>query len=149
MESTAKITKSLRKEDAHADWWIVDATGQTLGRLASQVAFLIRGKHKPSYTPHVDGGDYVIVINTDKIVLHAMRADKKDYFHYTGYPGGGRTQAFKDIMPEKSGFVIEHAVKGMLPKTKLGRKMIKKLKVFRTEEHTHAAQMPKDYTLKY
>jgi len=127
----------------------VDAAGQTLGRLASQVAFLLRGKHKPSYTPHVDGGDFVIVINSDKVVLHAMRASKKEYYHYTGYPGGGRTKSFTELMPEKSDFVITHAVKGMLPKTKLGRQINKKLKVCRGPEHPHAAQMPKVYTLNY
>lgn len=149
MESTAKITKSLRKEDVQAEWWIVDATGKNLGRLASQVAFLLRGKHKPSYTPHVDGGDFVIVINADKIELSDKRVEQKEYFHYTGYPGGGRMQPYKQLMPEKSDFVITHAVKGMLPKTKLGRKIIKKLKVVRNDQHPHAAQQPKEFTLKY
>ncbi len=149
MISTAKITKSLRKEDVNAEWWIVDAEGKTLGRLASQVAFILRGKHKASYTPHVDGGDYVIVLNADKVSLHDMRVDKKEYFHYTGYPGGGRFQSYQELMPNKSDFVITHAVKGMLPKTKLGRQIIKKLKVYRSTEHPHAAQMPKAIELKY
>lgn len=149
MQTTAKITKSLRKEDVNPEWLIVDAKGQTLGRLASQVAFLLRGKHKPEYTPHVDAGDYVIVLNSDKIKLHDMRIDKKEYFHYTGYPGGGRFQSYKELMPNKSDFVVTHAVKGMLPKTKLGRVIIKKLKVYRADQHPHEAQQPKVYELKY
>ena len=149
MDNTAKITKSLRKEDVKAEWLIVDAEGQTLGRLASQVAFLLRGKHKPSYTPHVDGGDFVIVINADKVILHEMRASKKEYFHYTGYPGGGRTKSFTELMPGKADFVIKHAVKGMLPKTKLGRQINKKLKVCIGPEHPHAAQQPRVFNLIY
>ena len=149
MDITAKITKSLRKEDVSSDWWIVDAEGKTVGRLATQVARLIRGKHKAWFTPHVDCGDFVIVINAEKVVIHGKRAEQKEYFHYTGYPGGGRFQSFKAVINEKPEFVIEHAVRGMLPKTKLGNKMIKKLKVFAGTEHTHSAQMPKVYDLPY
>ena len=147
MELTSKFTKSLRKEDAQHDWWVVDAEGKTLGRLASQVAFLIRGKHKPTFTPHVDGGDFVIVINADKIKVHPRRAEKKEYFHHTGYPGGGKMEAFKTVINEKPEFVIRHAVRGMLPKTRLGNKMINKLKVYRGSEHPHTAQQPKIYNL--
>jgi large subunit ribosomal protein L13 len=149
VEITAKITKSLRKEDATSDWWIIDADGKTLGRLATQVARLIRGKHKPWFTPHVDCGDFVIVINAEKIVLHGKRADQKEYFHYTGYPGGGRFQSFKNVISQKPEFAIQHAVRGMLPKTKLGNKMIHKLKVCGGANHTHTAQMPKVYDLPY
>lgn len=149
MELTSKITKSLRKEDAVNDWWIIDAEGKTLGRLATQVARIIRGKHKPSFTPHVDGGDFVVVVNAEKIMLHDRRAEKKEYFHYTGYPGGGRFKTFKAVMTDRPEFAIEHAVKGMLPKTKLGNKLIHKLKVYKGSEHPHAAQLPKVYNLPY
>lgn len=149
MEITAKITKSLRKEDATSDWWIIDAEGKTLGRLATQVARLIRGKHKPWFTPHVDCGDFVIVINAEKVILNGKRAEQKEYFHYTGYPGGGRFQSFKNVISQKPEFAIQHAVKGMLPKTKLGNKMVHKLKVCSGTNHPHAAQMPKVYDLPY
>ena len=149
MEATAKITKSLRKEDAQHDWWIVDAENKTLGRLCSQVARLLRGKHKPVFTPHVDTGDFVIVINADKIQLRGLRPEKKEYFHNTGYPGGGRFQSFRNLIVEKPEFLIQHGVKGMLPKNKLGRVIIKKLKVYRGGEHPHQAQLPKVYELPY
>jgi len=140
---TSNITKSLRKEDAQNDWWVIDAEGKTLGRLATEVARIIRGKHKPVFTPHVDTGDFVIVLNAEKISIHSRRAEKKEYFHYTGYPGGGRMQSFKNVINEKPEFAIRHAVKGMLPKTKLGNQLINKLKVYSGNEHPHAAQMPK------
>ena len=149
MEFTAKITKSLRKEDAEHSWLIVDANNQTLGRLASQVAFILRGKHKPTFTPHVDNGDFVIVLNAEKIVIEGKRAEMKEYFHHTGYPGAARFQSFKDLIKKKPEFIIEHAVKGMLPKNKLGRKIIKKLKVYAGNEHPHEAQLPKPFELKY
>jgi large subunit ribosomal protein L13 len=147
VDLTSKITKSLRKEDAHHNWWVVDAEGKNLGRLATQVATLIRGKHKPTYTPHVDGGDFVIVLNADKVKVHTRRAEKKEYFHHTGYPGGGKMESFKTAIKEKPEFVIRHAVRGMLPKTRLGNKLINKLKVYRGSEHPHAAQQPKVYNL--
>ncbi len=147
MDLTSKITKSLRKEDARHDWWVIDAEGKNLGRLATQVATLIRGKHKPNFTPHVDGGDFVIVLNADKIKVHTRRAEKKEYFHHTGYPGGGKMLGFKTAIKEKPEFVIRHAVRGMLPKTRLGNKMINKLKVYRGSEHPHTAQQPKVYNL--
>jgi large subunit ribosomal protein L13 len=149
VETTDKITKSMRKEDVLHRWWVVDAEGKTLGRLATQVAILLRGKNKPWFTPHVDCGDFVIVVNAGKIVLHGKRAEQKEYFHYTGYPGGGRMQSFKDMIVKKPEFVIEHAVKGMLPKNKLGRQIIKKLKVYGGAEHPHAAQKPETFELKY
>jgi len=140
---TSNITKSLRKEDAQNDWWIVDAEGKTLGRLATEVARIIRGKHKPVFTPHIDTGDFVIIVNAEKINLHSRRVEKKEYFHYTGYPGGGRMESFKQVIADKPEFAIKHAVKGMLPKNKLGNQLITKLKVYRGSEHPHAAQMPK------
>ena len=144
-----KITRSLRKEDVQQDWWIVDADGRTVGRLATQVATLLRGKHKPSYTPHVDGGDFVIVINADKVKVEGKRAEQKEYFHYTGYPGGGRVRTFKQVLENKPEDIIELAVRGMLPKNRLGRVINGKLKVYRGSEHPHEAQQPKAWELKY
>jgi large subunit ribosomal protein L13 len=149
MQTSANFTKSLRKEDATADWWVVDAAGHTVGRLATQIATLIRGKHKPSFTPHVNCGDNVVVINADKVVMQGKRAEQKEYFHNTGYPGGGRHRKFSDLMQSKPEEVIELAVKGMLPKTRLGKAMHSKLKVYAGTDHPHAAQAPKVYELPY
>lgn len=149
MESSAKITKSIREQDVQAKWHVVDAEGLTLGRLASQVAYLIRGKHKPDFTPHVDCGDFVIVLNAAKIRVKGKREEQKEYFHYTGYPGGDRFRSFKDLVKSKPEEVIELAVKGMLPKNSLGRKMGKKLKVYAGPEHPHAAQEPTELKLSY
>ena len=149
VESSAKITKSVREQDVIAKWHIVDADGKTLGRLASQVAFLIRGKHKPDFTPHVDCGDFVIVINAAKIKVKGKREEQKEYFHYTGYPGGDRYRSFKDLVKSKPEEIIELAVRGMLPKNTLGRKMGKKLKVYAGADHPHAAQEPKEFILNY
>lgn len=149
METTARITKSLRKEDAVHEWWVVDAAGQTVGRLASQVAFLLRGKHKPEFTPHVDCGDCVIILNAGKVQLKGKRTEQKEYFRHSGYPGKAKFTSFKEVMgthPEKA---LEHAVKGMLPKNRLGRQIIGKLKVYSGDQHPHAAQQPKVYELKY
>jgi large subunit ribosomal protein L13 len=144
-----KLTKSVRTEDAQHDWWVVDAAGQTVGRLATQVATLLRGKHKPSFTPHVDTGDFVIVINADKIQLKGKRVEQKEYFHNTGYPGGGRMRSFKQLIQTKPEEVVELAVKGMLPKNSLGRNIGRKLKVYAGGEHPHTAQQPKTYALPY
>jgi len=150
VEITSKITKSFRKEDVVHDWWIVDANNQTVGRLAAQVAHILRGKHKPWFTPHVDCGDCVIVINAEKIQMLGKRTEQKEYFHYTGYPGGGRTKSFKNVIAgARPEFAIEHAVKGMLPKNKLGKQILKKLKVYKGTEHPHAAQKPNPLALPY
>ncbi|HYF02928.1 MAG TPA: 50S ribosomal protein L13 [Patescibacteria group bacterium] len=143
------MTKSIRAVDVEQQWWVVDAAGQTLGRVAAQVATLLRSKHKPYYTPHVDCGDFVVVINAGDVQLQGKRAEQKEYFRYTGYPGGGRTVSFKDAVAHKPDFVIEHAVKGMLPKNRLGREISKKLKVYAGSEHPHEAQQPKTFELKY
>lgn len=127
---------------AEVKWYIVDATGATLGRLASQVASVIRGKHKPTYTPNVDMGDYVIVINTDKVVLTGNKLEDKMYTYHTGYVGGLKQTPYKTMMANKSDVVVYEAVKGMLPKNKLGKQMLKKLRVFKGAEHDHAAQKP-------
>lgn len=149
MEQNQKITKSLRKEDVQHDWWIVDATGQTVGRIASQVATLLRGKHKPSFTPHVDGGDFVVIINAEKVILEGKRTDQKEYFHYTGYPGGGRMRSFKSVIKSKPTDVLDLAIKGMLPKTPLGKLIGKKVKIYAGVDHPHAAQQPKPFALPY
>ena len=129
------------------EWLLVDAAGQLLGRVASQVAAILRGKHKPSYTPHCDTGDYVVVINTDKIVLTGNKLQEKKYYHYSGYPGGLSQTTYKDLMTKKSDFALERAVKGMLPKGPLGRDMFKKLKVYKGDTHPHSAQQPRQITL--
>ncbi|MCC6846730.1 MAG: 50S ribosomal protein L13 [Bacteroidetes bacterium] len=141
------MTKSAREADIQRAWWVVDAAGKTLGRVATQVATLLRGKHKPLYTPHVDCGDFVIVINASQIKVTGKRNDKKEYFHYTGYMGGARFRSFKDLVASKPDEVIELAVKGMLPKNSLGRRIGKKLKVYGGGEHPHTAQTPKTYEL--
>lgn len=143
MEITDKITRSAKQDEVERDWWVIDATGQTLGRLASQIARILRGKHKPIFTPHVDTGDFVVVINAEKINIEGKRYEMKEYFRYTGYPGGAVFEKFKDLVSKKPEFVIWHAVWGMLPKNRLGRKIIKKLKVYRGPEHPHSAQKPK------
>ncbi|MFA6570463.1 MAG: 50S ribosomal protein L13 [Bacteroidota bacterium] len=149
MESSAKITKSLRKEDADKKWWVVDATNQTLGRLSSQVAALIRGKHKAHFTPHVDCGDFVIVINADKIQIKGKRFEQKEYMEHSGYPGGVKIRTFRNMIVSNPAWIIETAVRGMLPKSKLGRKMCKNIKAYAGGEHPHQAQQPKIYELKY
>jgi large subunit ribosomal protein L13 len=149
MNQHGNITRSVRNEDVQRDWLVVDATDCTVGRLATQIATLLRGKHKPLFTPHVDCGDFVIVINADKVVLEGKRAEQKEYFHNTGYPGGGRMRSFTNIMQSKPEEIVELAVKGMLPKNSLGRAIVKKLKVYSGSEHPHAAQQPKAYQLSY
>ena len=123
-------------------WYVVDAAGLTLGRLATRVAAVLRGKHKPTFTPNVDTGDFVIVINTDKVVLTGKKLEDKFYRYHTGYIGGLKEVPYKKLMAEKSDLAVYEAVKGMLPKNSLGRAMIKKLRVYKGAEHNHAAQKP-------
>lgn len=123
-------------------WYVVDAEGKTLGRMSSEIAKILRGKHKAIYTPHVDTGDFVIVINAEKVVLTGKKLDQKYYRTYSGYIGGLKETKYRDMMVNKPELVISHAVKGMLPKNKIGRAMFKKLRVFRGAEHTHEAQKP-------
>ena len=125
-------------------WYIVDAEGKTLGRLAAGVAEVLSGKNKPTFTPHVDTGDFVVIINADKVVLTGKKLLKKEYFHYTGYIGGDRYQKAGDALREKPVWVVEQAIRGMLPKTKLGDQMYRKLKVYAGSEHPHAAQQPEE-----
>lgn len=149
MEPSAKFTKSFRKEDVVRDWWVVDATDMTVGRLSTQVARLLRGKHKAIFTPHVDTGDFVIVINVDKVKLEGKRLEKKEYFSHSGYPGGVKIEKFRDLIKTNPEKIIENSVSGMLPKNRLGRQIIKKLKVYAGNEHPHIAQQPKNYELIY
>ncbi len=123
-------------------WYVVDAAGLTLGRLSTRVASVLRGKHKPTYTPNVDTGDFVIVINTDKVVLTGKKLEDKFYRYHTGYIGGLKEIPYKKLMAEKSDLAVYEAVRGMLPKNSLGRAMIKKLRVYKGAEHNHAAQKP-------
>ena len=128
-------------------WYVVDAAGLTLGRLATRVASVLRGKNKPTYTPNVDCGDFVIVINTDKVVLTGKKLEDKFYRYHTGYIGGLKEISYKKLMAEKSDLAVYEAVKGMLPKNSLGRDMIKKLRVYKGAEHNHAAQKPEVLTI--
>ena len=123
-------------------WYVVDAEGKTLGRLASEVANVLRGKNKPTYTPHIDTGDYVIVVNAEKIQVIGKKLDQKIYYHHSEYVGGMKEATLREMMQKKPEFVITHAVKGMLPKGSLGRQMLKKLHVYAGPEHNHAAQKP-------
>jgi large subunit ribosomal protein L13 len=123
-------------------WWVIDATGKPLGRLASQVAHVLRGKHKPQYTPHEDTGDFVVVVNADKVLLTGNKLDKKFYYRHSGIPGGFRAESYRDLLSREGTFPVEKAVRGMLPKGVLGRQMITKLKLYATPDHPHAAQKP-------
>jgi len=129
-------------------WWVVDATGKPLGRLASEVAHVLRGKHKPQYTPHEDTGDFVIIVNADKVLLTGDKPDKKFYYHHSGIPGGFTAESYRHLMARMPSFPLEKAVKGMLPKGVLGRQMITKLKVYATPDHPHAAQKPQPLKVK-
>ncbi|KAB2841350.1 MAG: 50S ribosomal protein L13 [Melioribacteraceae bacterium] len=137
-----KLTRFIKTEDADRKWYIVDAKDKVLGRLATNVARVIRGKNKAIFTPNTDTGDFVVVINADKVKMTGKRELMKTYFHHSMYPGGGKTKSFAEVMQKNPEFAIENAVKGMLPKTKLGKKLIKKLKVYVGENHPHAAQKP-------
>lgn len=125
-------------------WYVVDAEGKTLGRLASQVAAILRGKNKPTFTPHVDGGDYVIVINAEKVEVTGTKRSEKIYKRHTGYPGGLRELTFEQLLEKHPEEIVRHAVKGMMPTGKLGRQMFKKLKVYAGPQHGHAAQKPEN-----
>ena len=135
-------TVSIRREDVSRKWYVVDAENQVLGRLASEVAKVLRGKHKPIYTPHVDTGDYVIVVNADKVVLTGNKWSQKLYRWHTGYPGGFREISAARLHQRRPERLVELAIRGMLPKTKLGRAMFRKLKVYVTGTHPHTAQKP-------
>lgn len=147
MDSLSYKTVSANASTVTKEWVVIDATNEVLGRLASQVAKILRGKHKPSYTPHVDCGDYVIVINAEKVKLTGKKMTDKVYVRHTGYPGGQRFATPAEYLHRKPTFVIEKAVKGMLPKTRLGEHLLANLKVYAGAEHPHAAQTPKTIKL--
>jgi large subunit ribosomal protein L13 len=136
-------TFMAKSQDVKRDWYVVDASGMTLGRLASQVASVLRGKNKPTFTPNVDTGDFVIVLNSDKVVLTGKKLEQKMYTYHTGYIGGLKQTPYKDMMAKKSDVVVYEAIKGMLPKNSLGRQMLTKLRVYKGAEHNHQAQQPK------
>ncbi len=140
-------TYSAKPEEIERNWYVVDAEGKTLGRLATEIAKILRGKHKPIYTPHVDTGDFVIVINADKVRVTGKRLDQKIYYRHSGYIGGLKAVPLRRMLETHPERVIEHAVKGMLPKNRLGRKMYKKLKVYASPDHPHQAQKPQPLDL--
>lgn len=142
MDTLSFRTKSQRKEDVERKWYVVDAENLVLGRMSSKIATILRGKHKPSYTPHIDTGDYVIVINAEKVRLTGAKMAQKEYITYSGYTGGQKRTIAKELMAKKPTQIVELAVKNMLPKNKLGRAMYKKLLVYPGAEHPHAAQQP-------
>ena len=135
-------TQSLRKEDSQHDWYIVDASNMVLGRLATKLADRLRGKDKSTFTPHTDGGDYVVVINAEKVKVTGNKFNNKKYYTHSTYPGGLKMKIFKDLIKTKPEYIIEKAVKGMLPKNKLGKQIFKKLKVYKGSEHPHESQQP-------
>ena len=136
-------TKTLKLSEIEKDWWIADAESQILGRLASKVAQILRGKHKVNFVPHMDNGDCVVVINAEKIMVTGKKEEKKSYFRHTGYPGGVKITSFAHLRRTYPERIIENAVKGMLPHNKLGRRMLKHLKIYVGTDHPHSAQTPK------
>lgn len=141
-------TYMAKGENLERKWFVVDASGMVLGRLASQVAAILRGKHKPIYTPHVDTGDHVIIINADKVILTGNKLDNKIYYHHTNYPGGLKQISYRHLMQNKPEFAVYEAIRRMMPKGPLGRKMLTKLRVYKGSEHNNAAQMPEALELK-
>ncbi|MBE0642829.1 MAG: 50S ribosomal protein L13 [Bacteroidetes bacterium] len=141
---TTQRTFHASEEEVDKKWYVVDAEGLVLGRLAANVARILRGKHKPIFSPHMDNGDFVIIVNAGKVRLTGKREEQKSYFTYSGYPGGDKTRMFKDLIKSNPQYVIEHAVRGMLPHNRLGRRLIKKLKVYADAGHPHEAQQPQE-----
>ncbi|MFC1670073.1 50S ribosomal protein L13 [Spirochaetota bacterium] len=141
MEAIQK-TYSMKASEIDKKWFIIDAEGKILGRLATEIAKILRGKVKPEFTPHMDMGDFVIVINAEKIALTGNKAEKKEYFSHSGYPGGDKFTNIKKVFAKKPELVVQRAVKGMLPKNRLGRKVLKNLKIYSGSEHPHDAQKP-------
>lgn len=149
MDYISYKTKYANKQSINKQWVVVDASSQTLGRLASQVAYMVRGKHKPGFTPHVDCGDHVIVLNADKVFLSGNKWIKKEYCTYSGYPGGLKKATPKEVRATNPKRIIEHAIKGMLPKNRLGRRLFQNLHVCEGHVHQYTAQKPSEVMLKY
>ena len=143
MDVNSFKTVSAKPAEVEQEWYVIDAENQVVGRLASQVAAILRGKHKPYFTPHVDCGDYVIIVNADKVRFSGKKETDKLYYRYSGYPGGLKTRTAKEMRQRRPDYIMRHAVKGMLPKGPLGRRMLKKLKVYASPTHPHEAQQPK------
>ncbi|MEM7509629.1 MAG: 50S ribosomal protein L13 [Bacteroidota bacterium] len=143
------ITKSANQTDIEKKWLVIDVEGKTLGRAASQIAYLLRGKHKPYFTPHADCGDFVIIINADKVRLTGNKWDTKEYIRHTGYPGGQRVVLAKEMLAKHPERLVENAVKRMLPRNKLGRQIYRNMRVYAGNEHPHAAQNPETFELTY
>ncbi len=141
-------TYSLKKENVNRDWFVIDVADKVLGRVATKIADRIRGKDKPTFTPHTDGGDYVVVINAEKVKVTGSKFENKKYYSHSLYPGGLKTKTFKELNEKNPEKIIEEAVKGMLPKNKLGKSIIKKLKVFSGPKHDHESQQPKEWNPK-
>ena len=142
------VSYMAKSEEVKKDWWVIDASDQTLGRLASNIATILRGKNKPTYTPNVDTGDFVVVVNAEKIIVTGKKLTDKMYHSHSGYPGGLKTTSLEKLLKEKPARVIENAVWGMIPRNTLGRKQITKLKVYAGAEHPHQAQQPKALKIK-
>ena len=140
-------TYMAKPSNTEIKWYVVDAKGKTLGRLATEVATILKGKHRPTYTPHMDMGDHVIVINAERIVLTGKKLDQKHHYWHSGYPGGIKDVDYRTLMEKHPERAVTYAVKGMLPKNKLGAQMMRKLRVYRGEEHPHQAQQPEDLVL--
>lgn len=145
MDTLSFRTISAKNEEVERKWYIIDADGEVVGRLCSRIAHVLRGKHKPSYTPHVDTGDHVIVINADKVRFTGRKIDQKEYLRYSGYPGGQKRATARMVLARKPEAIIENAIKGMLPKNSLGRQMFRKLHVYAGAEHPHQAQTPEPF----
>jgi large subunit ribosomal protein L13 len=141
-------TYSQKASEIQRDWYVVDAADQTLGRMATQIATLLRGKHKPTFSPNLDGGDFVVVINVEKVFLTGRKAEQKMYYHHSGYPGGFKAIPYQRMLAKHPERILRFAVKGMLPKARLGRQQLLKLKIYPGPKHPHAAQQPKPYTLR-
>ena len=136
-------TKSIKKSEIKKEWWVVDVKGKTLGRISSNIAQIIRGKHKVNFTPHMDMGDFVVVINAEKIKLSGSKSQEKTYFKHSGYPGGARDVSISEVLSKYPERIIQNSIKGMLPHNKLGRRLFNNLKVYRGLTHPHGAQTPK------
>ena len=141
------LTSSIKKDEIKRDWFVVDAENQTLGRLASEIAQVIRGKRKPHYTPNLDMGDFVVVINAEKVVVTGNKEEQKKYFSHSGFPGGEKEVSLSSLRSKHPERIIYNAVKGMLPHNRLGRKLIKHLKVYTGSEHPHSSQQPKQFNI--
>ena len=144
---TMNKTYSPKPGDITRDWWLVDATDLPLGRLASEIATLLRGKHKPTFAPHVDGGDFVVIVNADRVAVTSDKSQSKIYYRHSGYPGGIKAETFESLKERRPEAIVERAVRGMLPKNKLGRQMVRKLRVYAGPDHPHASQDPQPLQL--